>query len=84
MQDVAGGVLLGFLCISEDRKNNNTSDGCYDPSVHLSMKDMSVDDSRHPTLFQIKIKQSKTNLFQMKISSVPSDGIVGLLSGQRE
>ena len=36
----------------------------YDPSVHLSVGDIAVDDARWPSLLRVTIKQSKTNPFQ--------------------
>ena len=38
-------------------------DMAYDPSVHLSIKDISVDNSSNPSSMCIKIKQSKTDPF---------------------
>ena len=35
----------------------------YDPSVHLSVQDISVDDAKHPSVLCIRIKQSKTDPF---------------------
>ena len=39
-------------------------DDSYDPSVHLSIKDISVDDPKNPSMMCIKIKQSKTDPFR--------------------
>ena len=36
----------------------------YDPSVHLSVHDISVDDDKDPSVLCIRIKQSKTDLFR--------------------
>ena len=43
------------------------SDNGYDPSVHLSIKDISVDTSSHPSVIFIRIKQSKTYPFRKVI-----------------
>ena len=43
------------------------SDTSYDPAVHLSVKDVSVDDSVNPSIVCIKIKQSKTDPFRKGI-----------------
>ena len=40
----------------------------YDPSVHLSIKDISVDNSSNPSMICIKIKLSKTDLFRKGIN----------------
>ena len=40
------------------------SDEEYDPSVHLSVHNISVDDAKHPSVFCIRIKQSKTDPFR--------------------
>ena len=40
------------------------SDEEYDPSVHLSVQDIAVDDSKHPSVLRITIKQSKTDPFR--------------------
>ena len=39
------------------------SDSGYDPSVHLSINDISVDNSSRPSIICVKIKQSKTDPF---------------------
>ena len=39
------------------------SNESYDASVHLSMQDISVDDSKNPSILRIRIKQSKTDPF---------------------
>ena len=36
----------------------------YDPDVHLNLQDLAVDDPSGPTLFCIRIKQSKTDPFR--------------------
>ena len=40
------------------------SDSAYDSSVHLSVGDIAVDDSRRPSFLRITIKQSKTDPFR--------------------
>ena len=59
---------LGFFAFLRIGEMTTPSDGGYDPSAHLSMKDVSVDDSRRPTLLQIRIKQSKTDPFRMGVN----------------
>ena len=43
------------------------SDSEYDESVHLSVRDVAVDDPTHPSIIQIRIKQSKTDPFRKGI-----------------
>ena len=43
-------------------------DDSYDPSVHLSIKDISVDDPKNPSRMCIKTKQSKMDPFRRGIS----------------
>lgn len=40
------------------------SDQAYDASVHLSIQDIAVDDSKNPSVLRIRIKQSKTDPFR--------------------
>ena len=42
-------------------------DNDYDPTVHVSAQDIAVDNSQHPTILQIKIKQSKTDPFRKEV-----------------
>ena len=50
----------------------------YDPTVHLSYKDVAVDCRRDPQFIQIHIKQSKTNPFRngIKLSLARTDNAV--------
>ena len=43
------------------------SDNEYDEAVHLSVRDISVDDPVHPSMLKIRIKQSKTDPFRKGI-----------------
>ena len=40
------------------------SDSDYDPTVHLSLSDIALDDKSRPSQVQFTIKQSKTNPFR--------------------
>ena len=40
----------------------------YDPSVHLSVGDIAVDDVRRPSLLRVTIKQSETDSFRKGIN----------------
>ena len=55
-----GDILCGFLCSSE---LTVPSQGTYDPSTHLSVNDVAVDNLSSPTMVQVRIKQSKTDPF---------------------
>ncbi len=44
------------------------SDTEYDETVHLGIKDVAVDDANHPSILQIRIKQSKTDPFRQGIN----------------
>ena len=51
-------MLFVLLCISTNRRNDS-------PAVHLSVQDISVDNSQHPSILCVKkIKQSKTDPFR--------------------
>ena len=52
--------FFGFLRAGEMMVSN---DGAYDPSVHLSVGDIAVDDVRTPRVLRVAIKQSKTDPF---------------------
>ena len=39
-------------------------DGSCDPTVHLSVGDVAIDNPRHPTFLRVTIKQSKTDPFR--------------------
>ena len=53
--------FFGFLRAGEITVSN---DGAYDPSVHLSVGDIAVDDARTPRVLRVAIKQSKTDPFR--------------------
>ena len=40
----------------------------FDEAVHVGVKDIAVDNARHPSIMQSRIKQSKTVLFRQGIS----------------
>ena len=52
-------LMVGEMTVPDDM--------AYDPSVHLSIKDISVDNSSNPSSMCIKIKQSKTDPFRRGI-----------------
>ena len=43
------------------------SDDSFDPSVHLSVEDIAVDDPSSPAMLRVTIKQSKTDPFSEPI-----------------
>ena len=53
-------AFIGFLRIGEMVVPSNSA---YDPSVHLSLTDIAVDNLERHTVLRLTIKQSKTDLF---------------------
>ena len=43
------------------------NNSAYDPSVHLSLSDIAVDNPERPAVLRLTIKQSKTDPFQKKV-----------------
>ena len=62
------GSLLPVFAFLRAGEMTVPGDDSYDPSVHLSINDISVDDSKNPSMMSIKIKQSKTDPFPKGIS----------------
>ena len=58
-------AFFGFLCSSEFTV---PSQDTYDSQVHLSLKDIAVDNQANPQLLQVVIKQSKTDPFRQGAS----------------
>ena len=60
------GVAIPHLCFFMFLRSGEMTvpdDDSYDPSAHLSVQDIAVDDSLNPSILCIRIKQSKTNPF---------------------
>ena len=55
---------LCFLCFLHAGEMTVPGDSEYDPHTHLSLSDIAVDDSKHPSLLRVTIKQSKTDPFR--------------------
>ena len=53
-------AFFGFLCVSEFTV---PSPHKYDPSTHLSLSDVSLDNRHTPEVMHLHIKQSKTDPF---------------------
>ena len=51
-------TFFGFLRVSEF---TIPTEGFYDPSRHLSLNDIAVDNRKKPCLLQLSLKESKTN-----------------------
>ena len=58
-------AFFGFLRSSE---LTVPSQDAYDPSVHLSVRDVAVNNKSSPTMVHIRIKQSKTDPFRQGVS----------------
>ena len=46
------------------------SQATYDPTIHLSMQDVAVDNKSSPSLVRILIKQFKTDLFRQGVTYI--------------
>ena len=57
-------AFFGFLRVSEFTVPAQSQ---YDPSTHLSISDVSIDNKDHPQLLRIRIKQSKTDPFRQGV-----------------
>ena len=57
-------AFFGFLHSSE---MTVPSQDTYDPTIHLSIQDVAVDNKSSPSMVRILIKQSKTNLFHQGV-----------------
>jgi len=54
-------AFFGFLRVSEF---TIPTDGSYDLSSHLSLKDVAIDNRKEPRLLQLALKQLKTDTFK--------------------
>ena len=52
--------IYGKMLVPEDMS--------YDPDVHLSLRDIAIDDLKNPSVLQVTIRQSKTDLFRRGVS----------------
>lgn len=59
---------LGFFGFLRSAEMTVPSDSSFDPTVHLSYKDIAVDNPSSPSIVQVTIKQSKTDPFRKGIS----------------
>ena len=57
-------AFFGFLQVSEFTV---PTQGDYDESTHLSLKDVSIDSRSNPRLIKVPIKQSKTDPFRQGV-----------------
>ena len=57
--------FFAFLRVSEMSVSDDTS---YDPDVHLSFRDITIDDLKNPSVLRVTIKQSKTDPFWRGVS----------------
>lgn len=58
-------AFFGFLRSSEF---TTPSQSDFDPEVHLTIRDIAVDNKAHPQLVKVTIKQSKTDPFRQGVS----------------
>ena len=59
---------LVFFCFLRSAEMTVPSDAAFDPSIHLCLGDVSVDNPATPTVTQVVIKQSKTDPFRKGIN----------------
>ena len=59
---------LGFLGFLRAREMTVPSNGTYDASVHLSVADIAVDNSKFPSVVMVTIKASKTDPFRKGVN----------------
>ena len=57
--------FFAFLRVSEMSVSDDTS---YGPDVHLSFRDIAIDDLKNPSVLRVTIKQSKTDPFWRGVS----------------
>ena len=55
---------LCFFTFLRAGEMTTPDEGGYDPSMHLSYKDIALDDPRRPSFIRVSIKQSKTDPFR--------------------
>ena len=59
---------LGFFGFLRSAEMCSPSDNGFDPSAHLSINDIAVDDATTPSMLRVTIKQSKTDPFRQGIN----------------
>jgi len=69
-------AFFGFLRVS---KFTIPAGGSYDPSCHLSLRDIAVDNRANPHLLQLFLNQSRTDPFKQGVkvfmgASLPNTG----------
>jgi len=75
-------AFFGFLRVSEFTVPCHTD---YDPSLHLSLQDISIDNRDNPRILKVNIKQSKTDPFRQGVqiylgaTDTPLCPILGIL-----
>ena len=65
---VVGSFLPVFLWLFADGGIVVPSSSSYDPKVHLSVGDIKVNDRKKPTFLEVRIKASKTDVFQKGVT----------------
>ena len=58
---------LGFFCFLRAGEMTVPNDHDFDPAVHLTKKDITVDNQTAPHTLQVRLKQSKTDPFRQGI-----------------
>ena len=60
-------ACTGFFCFLRAGEFTVPSAGAYDREVHLSLNDLATDCHSNPSLFRVRIKQSKTDPFRQVV-----------------
>ena len=75
-------ACAGFFGFLRAREFTVPSAEAYDPSVHLNLSDLALDNHSNPTMVQLRIKQSKTDPFRQGVNvylgktATPVDAII--------
>ena len=76
-----GSLLSVFFAFLRMGEMTVPSDDVFDPSVHLGVGDIAVDDPSHPSMLRVTVKQSKTDSFRKGESICGASNDVTLPSG---
>ena len=61
-------ACVGFFAFLRAGEFTVPSESLYDPEVHLNLADVSVDSHIAPSVFSLRVKQSKTDPFRLGVS----------------
>ena len=61
-------ACVGFFVFLRAGEFTVSAPQAYDPDVHLNLSDLALDSHTNPSVVQLRIKQSKTDLFRQGIN----------------